>query len=454
MSKTRQIAAVILAAGQGTRMKSALPKVLHRLAGKPMIGHVADAVAPLKPARTIVVTSAGNERVAAAVPGAIAAVQDPPRGTGDAVRAARRALRGFDGDVLVLYGDVPLIRPETLQAMVKALRSRKAPAVVVLGFRPADPAAYGRLVTNGDGTLAAIVEFKDADEQQRRIGLCNAGLMAISGQWLAKLLAGLSDDNAQKEYLLTDVVAIARAKGQSCIVIEAAEAEVMGINSRAELAAGEAALQDRLRRHWLAEGVTMTDPSTVFLSADTRLARDVVIEPNVVFAPGVAVGEGATIRAFSHLEGASVGPGAIIGPYARLRPGAVLAADVHVGNFVEIKNVVVAEGAKVNHLTYLGDGSVGAGANIGAGTITCNYDGYDKHRTEIGAGAFIGSNSSLVAPVRIGAGAITGAGSVVTRDVPDGALVVERSPAVVKAGWATDFRARKQARKSAKTKNG
>ncbi len=450
MSKTRQIAAVILAAGQGTRMKSALPKVLHKLAGKPMIAHVAAAVAPLKPARTVVVTSAGNERVAAAVPGAAAAVQDPPRGTGDAVKAARAALKGFDGDILVLYGDVPLIRPETLQAMVKALRSRKAPAVVVLGFRPADPAAYGRLVMNRDGTLAAIVEFKDASDEQLRIGLCNAGLMAISGAWLQKLLAGLKDDNAQKEYLLTDVVAIARKKGQSCTVIEASEAEVMGINSRAELAGGEAALQDRLRRHWLAEGVTMTDPSTVFLSADTRLARDVVIEPNVVFAAGVTVGEGATIRAFSHLEGATVGPGAIIGPYARLRPGAELAADVHVGNFVEIKNVRVAEGAKVNHLTYLGDGSVGARANIGAGTITCNYDGFDKHRTEIGEGAFIGSNSSLVAPVRIGAGAITGAGSVVTRDVPDGALVVERSEAVVKPDWATRFRAQKQARKSVK----
>lgn len=447
-------AAVILAAGQGTRMKSTLPKVLHPLAGRPLIAHVAAALAPLAPAKVVAVVAPGQEAVAKAAGTSLVAIQNPPLGTGHAVLAAQDVLAGFEGDVLICFGDTPLIRTETVKAMRAALARPDRPGVVVLGFRPADPAAYGRLVTAADGTLERIVEFKDATPAERAIGLCNAGVMAVAGKHLFALLAQVKNDNAKGEYYLTDIVGLARAQGLGCTVVEGHEDEVLGINSRAELAEAETILQRRLRAHWLAEGVTMADPATVWFSWDTELAADVTLEPNVVFAPMVKVARGARIRAFSHLEGCNVGPGAIIGPFARLRPGADLADDVHIGNFVEIKNAKVESGAKVNHLSYVGDARVGAKANVGAGTITCNYDGFGKYHTDIGAGAFIGSDTALVAPVKVGDGAITGAGSVITKDVPANALAVERSALVLKDGWAAGFRARKRAEKEKSGKKG
>jgi bifunctional UDP-N-acetylglucosamine pyrophosphorylase/glucosamine-1-phosphate N-acetyltransferase len=432
-------------------MKSALPKVLHKVANRPMIGHALAAAQALSPERVIAVIGPGMESVAEAVAPVPTAVQQLQRGTGDAVMAARDALNGFAGDVLVLYGDSPMTTPETL-ARLLAERQRAKAAVAVIGMRPEEPGAYGRLVLGKDGTLDAIVEAKDASETQRQITLCNSGVMAIEGKHLWSLLDAVGNSNAKNEYYLTDIVGIARSRGLACAAIEAPAAEMMGVNSRAELAEAEAAMQRRLRAHHMSEGVTFTAPESVFLSADTKLGRDCVVGPFVVFGPEVSIGEGVEIPAFCHLAGAKVGDRAIIGPFARLRPGAELADGVHIGNFVEVKNARLATGVKANHLAYLGDASVGEGTNIGAGTITCNYDGVDKHRTEIGKDVFVGTNSSLVAPVKIGDGAMIAAGSVITDDVPADALALGRGRQAVKEGRAAAWKAQKRAAKPAKKK--
>jgi bifunctional UDP-N-acetylglucosamine pyrophosphorylase/glucosamine-1-phosphate N-acetyltransferase len=447
----RPLAVLILAAGQGTRMKSALPKVLHQLANRPMIAHALAAAEALKPERVAVVIGPGMETVAAAVAPVRTVIQALQRGTGDAVMAARDALNGFAGDVLVLYGDTPLTSPETLGKLL-AERQRGDAAVAVIGMRPEEPGAYGRLVLGKNGTLEAIVEAKDASDEQRKITLCNSGVMAIDSKLLWSLLDAVGNSNAKHEYYLTDIVGIARARALACVAIEAPFEEMMGVNSRAELAAAEALMQRRLRARHMAEGVTFTAPETVFLSADTKLGRDCVVGPFVVFGPEVSIGEGVEIPAFCHLAGAKVGDRAILGPFARLRPGAQLADDVHIGNFVEVKNAKLASGVKANHLAYLGDASVGEGTNIGAGTITCNYDGVDKHVTEIGKDVFVGTNSSLVAPVKIGDGAMIGAGSVITDDVPADALALGRGRQVVKEGRAAAWKAQKRAAKPAKKK--
>ena len=436
-------------------MKSARPKVMHPIAGRPMIGHVLDRLAEIGAGRVVAVLGPAMDDAASFVQDAApvtVAIQDPPRGTGHAVMAAQAALAGFTGDVLVLYGDTPLIGADTIAAMVAARRAADDPAVVVLGFTPADPASYGRLVRSPDGGLVKIVEARDATPDERSITLCNAGIMAFDGARLPALLAEIGTDNAKSEYYLTDAIAIARRKGWRCAVVEARDAdEVMGVNARAELAIAEAIMQRRLRAAAMANGATLIDPDTVYFSHDTRLGRDVTVGPNVVFGPGVTIADGVEILAFSHLEQATVAAGARIGPFARLRPGAEIGADAHIGNFVEIKATFVEPGAKVNHLTYVGDARVGAGANVGAGTITCNYDGYNKSFTDIGAGAFIGSNTALVAPVKIGDRAIVGAGSVVTKDVPADALAVTRAEEKQVAGWAVKYRERKAAEKKAKT---
>ncbi len=445
------IAVVILAAGKGTRMKSDLHKVLHPIAGRPMLLHLIASAAALQPAKTVVVTGAGREQVEAAVAplGIATALQAEQLGTGHAVAQAREALAGFEGDVLILYGDVPLVTAATMQRMIDRLHSDDTPAVVVLGFRPENPGAYGRVIADAAGRMDRIVEYKDASEAERAVTLCNSGLMALRSTDLFALLDRLGNDNAAGEYYLTDIVELAAAAGRSSAVIETGADEVAGVNSRGELAGVERAWQATRRTQVMADGVTLIAPDTVWFSHDTVLGRDVVIEPNVVFGPGARIADGATIHAFSHIEGASVGKGANVGPFARLRPGADLHADAKVGNFVEIKKAVIGEGAKVSHLTYIGDADIGAGANIGAGTITCNYDGYFKYRTVIGAGAFIGSNSALVAPVTIGAGAIVAAGSVLTEDVEADALALVRPPQIARAGWAKRFRDRMIARKVA-----
>ncbi|WNO53034.1 bifunctional UDP-N-acetylglucosamine diphosphorylase/glucosamine-1-phosphate N-acetyltransferase GlmU [Stakelama saccharophila] len=447
------IAAVILAAGKGTRMKSDVHKVLHPVAGRPMLLHLVDSVSDLSPARTVVVVGAAREQVEAAVAPLDIAVahQAEQLGTGHAVAQAEEALGDFDGDVLILYGDVPLVSPETMRRMIDRLHDDDAPAAVVLGFRPADPAAYGRVIVEpGTDRIARMVEFKDATPEERAETLCNSGLMAARARDLFALLARVGNDNAAGEYYLPDIVMLAAGEGRASAVIETDAQEVAGVNSRAELAAVEADWQQRRRAQVMADGVTLVAPETVWFAHDTALGRDVTIEPNVVFGSGVAVGDGAVIRAFSHIEGATIGEQAEVGPYARLRPGAELARRAKVGNFVEVKKARLGEGAKASHLTYLGDATVGAGANIGAGTITCNYDGFLKYRTEIGADAFIGSNSALVAPVAIGAGAIVAAGSVVTRDVEADALTLARGAQETKPGWAKRFRARMAERKAAK----
>jgi bifunctional UDP-N-acetylglucosamine pyrophosphorylase / glucosamine-1-phosphate N-acetyltransferase len=447
------IAVVILAAGQGTRMKSSIPKVLHPVGGRSMLAHVMATANALSPARLCIVAGVQAPEVgdaARAMRADVAvAVQNPPRGTGDAVKQASPALAGFDGVVLILYADTPLVRPATLAAL--AAKVEAGAAVAVLGFRPTDPGAYGRLKTNADGGLDAIVEAKDASAAELAIGFVNSGVMAADASFLSRALPQLRNDNARKEFYLTDVVQIARAEGLSCAVAEASSEEVAGVNSRAELSEAEAIFQKRARRAAMEAGVTLIDPSTVYFSYDTEIASDVVVEPNVFFGPGVRIASGATIRANSHLEGATVGPGASVGPFARLRPGTNLAKDVKVGNFVEVKNAVVGEGAKLPHLTYAGDARIGANANLGAGTITCNYDGFSKHLTEIGAGAFIGSNSALVAPVTIGAGAYVGSGSVITKDVEPDALAVARGRQADFKGWAAKFRAANSGRKKEKS---
>ena len=445
---SRPLAAIILAAGKGTRMKSDLHKVLHPIAGRPMLLHLIAAVAALKAERTVVVTGAGRAQVEAAVSplGIATALQAEQLGTGHAVAQAEAALAGFDGDVLILYGDVPLVTSATMQAMIDRLNADDAPAIVVLGFRPADAAAYGRVIATG-GIIDKMVEYKDATEAERAVDLCNSGLMAVRSADLFSLLARVGNDNAAGEYYLPDVVMLAAADGRRSAVIETAADEVAGVNSRGELAGVEASWQATRRAQAMADGATLIAPETVWFAHDTELGRDVTIEPNVIFGPGVSVGDGATIHAFSHIEGATIGAKAEVGPFARLRPGAVLGEKSKVGNFVEMKKATLGAGAKVSHLTYLGDAEVGADANIGAGTITCNYDGFFKYKTVIGAGAFIGSNSALVAPVTIGAGAIVGAGSVITADVGADALALVRPPQMIKSGWAARFRTAMLARK-------
>lgn len=444
-------AAVILAAGKGTRMKSDLHKVLHPIAGRPMLGHLLASVEALGPAAKVVVAGAGRVQVEEHVVGRGVAVvvQEPQLGTGHAVQQAEQVLEEFDGDVLILYGDVPLVTADTMARMLGRLHEADEPAAVVLGFRPDEARAYGRIIADERGTIARMVEHKDASREERAVTLCNSGLMVARAQDLWALLARVGNDNAAGEYYLPDVVMLAAADGRSSVVIEAEPWEVAGVNSRAELAAVEAEWQTRRRGAAMAEGATLIAPETVWFSHDTRLGRDVVIEPNVFFGPGVAVGDRVVIHGFSHIEGATIAEGAEIGPYARLRPGAEIGEQAKVGNFVEIKKARMGKGAKANHLTYLGDADVGAGANVGAGTITCNYDGFLKYPTKIGERAFIGSNSALVAPVDIGEGAIVAAGSVVTRDVPADALAVARGAQDVKPGWAARFRTAMAAKKKA-----
>ena len=446
----RALLSVILGAGKGTRMKSDLPKVLHQIAGRSMLGHVlalARAVGGGGPAfAPAVVIGPGMSGVRAetlkAAPDAAVFVQETQAGTGDAVLAARAALSAFvasgGGDVVVLYADTPLLTPATIQRL-RAELDRGA-HVAVLGFEPADPSGYGRLLTGADGSLTAIREDKDATPAERAVRLCNSGVMGFRSEHVVDILSAIGNANAKGEYYLTDAVEIARARGLRAAVVTCPEDEVLGVNARDQLARAEQIFQSRARARAMAEGVTMIDPGTVYLSFDTVIGRDVVIEPNVFFAPGVTVEDGAEIKAYSHLEGARVGRGSRVGPFARLRPGAELGENVHVGNFVEVKNAKLERGAKANHLAYIGDGRVGAGANIGAGTIFCNYDGFNKHFTDVGAGAFVGSNSSLVAPVKIGDGAFVGSGSVITKDVASNALALERSKQEERPGWAAKFR--------------
>jgi bifunctional UDP-N-acetylglucosamine pyrophosphorylase/glucosamine-1-phosphate N-acetyltransferase len=442
------VSLIVLAAGQGTRMNSDRPKVLHEIAGAPLVVHAMKAGAALSPGRTVVVTGTGAAEVEAAVrdwdPDAICVRQEPQLGTGHAVMQAREAFAGVTGDAIVLYGDTPFITVETLQRMRDA---RARHAIVVLGFEPEDPARYGRLVTDGE-VLTRIVEWKDADEATRAIGLVNSGVVCADAGLLMDLLSEVGNDNAAGEYYLTDIVEIAAGRGLTSTVVTCPSEETLGINTRAELAAAEALYQTRARTAAIEDGVTLVAPETVHFAHDTVIGRDAVIEPNVVFGPRVTVESGARIRSFSHLEGAHVSRGAIVGPFARLRPGAELAEDVHVGNFVEIKNAIVDEGAKINHLSYIGDADIGARSNIGAGTITCNYDGVFKHRTVIGKGTFIGSDTMLVAPVRVGDGAMTATGSVITADVPAGALGVARARQSVRVGFAETFFARLRALKA------
>jgi bifunctional UDP-N-acetylglucosamine pyrophosphorylase / glucosamine-1-phosphate N-acetyltransferase len=441
------IAVVVLAAGAGTRMKSAVPKVLHPLAGWPMVRHVLENVARLRPSRIVGVVSPGARDVAAAFAPYRTVVQRRPLGTGHATKAALGALKGHRGPVLVVYADAPLVTTATLQKLVDACRKEQA-AVGVLGFTASDPTPYGRLIVRR-GVLEKIVESRDADEAEKAIDFCNSGVMCLDGALLADLLAGIGNDNVKREYYLVDVVAMARATGHRAIAIEGEEAEFQGVNSRAELAIAEQALQQRLRAAALAVGVTMTDPATVWLSADTRFAPDVTIGPNVRFGPGVSVGANVEIKAFCDIEGARIGKGAMIGPFARIRPGSEVADDVHIGNFVELKATRMGRGAKANHLAYLGDSDIGARSNIGAGTIAVNYDGFGKWRTVIGDDAFIGSNSSLVAPVRVGRGANVAAGSAITEDVPAGAVAFGRARQVTKKGRAAPLRAKLKAHAAA-----
>lgn len=440
MSKT-DLAVIILAAGKGTRMKSALHKVLHPLGGQPMLHHLLDTVEQLAPSRKVIVVGADKEQVEKSVGGkAEIVVQEPQHGTGHAVQVTRDQLLGFSGDIVILYGDVPMLSAATLQELLDVRQGDGKPSVVVLGFEPADTKTYGRLVVDDRGSLEAIVEHKDATLMQRAIRLCNSGIMAIDGAVMFDLLDQLQDNNAAGEFYLTDIVAIARAQGLECAVSHASEAEVIGINSRGELAEAEAVFQAAKRQKFMDDGVTLLDPSSVYFSYDTVLGMDVLVEPNVIFSPGVTVEDNVTIKAFCHFEGAVIRKGATVGPYARLRPQADIGVGAKIGNFVEVKKSTIEEGAKVSHLSYIGDAVIGAGANIGAGTITCNYDGYSKSLTEIGKGAFIGSNTALVAPVKIGDGAIVGAGSVITREVSADALAITRTRQKEIDGWAAAFR--------------
>jgi len=440
-----ELAVVVLAAGKGVRMKSQRPKVMHGIGGQPMLAHLLNTARGLGAKRMVVVRAGDAGEVAALAEqhGAVSAVQAQALGTGHAVMAAEDALKNFSGNVLVLFGDAPLVTKATLQKLTASLAKAD---VAALGFRPADPTGYGRMVTKG-GRLERIVEHKDASTEEKSIGLCFAGPMAGKAAVLFDLLKAIDNKNAQGEYYLTDVIAAANTRGLSIAFAEADEGETLGVNSKADLAKAEAAFQDRRRRALMDAGVTFTDPNTVYLSADTKIEADAVIGPFVVFGPGVTVRERAEVRAFCHIEGADIGAGAIVGPFARLRPGAVLEEDAHIGNFVEVKNSRIEQGAKANHLAYLGDTRVGARANVGAGTITCNYDGFGKHQTDIGKGVFIGSNSTLVAPLKIADGAYVAAGSVITKNVDTDAMAFGRARQVDKPGHGKSFRLRKEAEK-------
>ena len=444
MSDQRRFAVVILAAGQGTRMRSDTHKVLHPIANRPLLLHLLDRVDALGADKRVVVVGKGREQVEAAISGRDVAVafQAEQKGTGHAVQQAAGALEGYQGPVLILYGDTPFVEGETLRRMLDRLNGDDGPGVVVLGSCPADPAKYGRIITGEGDRIAKMVEFRDATEEERAVRLCNSGMMAVRAADLFRWLGQVGNDNAAKEYYLPDIVNIAAGEGREAVVIEGDPYETAGVNSRAELAHLELEWQRRRREQVLEEGATLIDPESVWFAFDTRLGRDVTVEPHVVFGPGVQVGDGAVIKAFSHIDGAIIGMRASIGPFARIRPGTRLADRTKVGNFVELKKAEVAEGAKVNHLSYVGDAEIGANANIGAGTITCNYDGFGKYRTVIGPGAFIGSNTALVAPVSIGEGAVIGAGSVITQNVEPDALAVERSEQKGVAGWARRFRER------------
>jgi bifunctional UDP-N-acetylglucosamine pyrophosphorylase/glucosamine-1-phosphate N-acetyltransferase len=446
----RPLLVVVLAAGQGTRMKSALPKVLHKIAGRSMLGHVLAVARELEPQSVAVVVGPHMDDVRTEAerqfPGAHVFVQADRKGTADAVLAAREAIARHKGDVVVLYADTPLLPSETPAKLLARLD--EGAGIAVLGFDAADPTGYGRLLTDGDGWLNAIREDKDASAEERRVRLCNSGVMAFRVDDLLGLLSRIGNKNAKGEFYLTDAVEIARASGARAAVVTGSEDDVLGVNSREQLAVAESIFQKRVRLAVMREGATLIAPETVWLSYDTKIGRDVIIEPNVFFGPGVTVEDGAEIKANCHVERARIGKNSRIGPFARLRPGAVLGTDVHIGNFVEVKNVTLGVGAKANHLSYLGDGTVGAGANIGAGTIFCNYDGFAKHRTEVGEGAFVGSNTSLVAPVKVGDGAYIGSGSVITKNVAAGALALERSAQEERPGWAAKFRLMMSKRKA------
>jgi bifunctional UDP-N-acetylglucosamine pyrophosphorylase/glucosamine-1-phosphate N-acetyltransferase len=437
-------------------MKSDLPKVMHRIAGQPLIRHVLTSLAPLGAERTVIVVAPDMQMVenevrpklrrGDPVPGGRdirVAVQEEPLGTAHAVAASRAALAGFVGDVVVLYGDTPLIKTETIAAMIERRRTTGA-AVAVLGMRPPDPGPYGRLVVDRRGGLLRIVEAADASAEERDLDLCNAGFLAVDGSRLFELLDRIGADNAKGEFYLTDIVAAAREEGLECTTVEGDWEELAGVNSCAELATAEAACQRRLRAAALESGVTLVDPDSVFLALDTKLGRDVVIGPHVVLGPGVTLGDRVEIKPFCHIEASRIEAGSVIGPFARLRPGTEIGEDVRIGNFVEVKAARLGAGAKANHLSYIGDAVVGARANIGAGTITCNYDGFGKARTFIGEAAFVGSNTALVAPVTVGARAIIGAGSVITRDVPDDAMAIARGGQVEKPGAAAAFRTKRE----------
>jgi bifunctional UDP-N-acetylglucosamine pyrophosphorylase / glucosamine-1-phosphate N-acetyltransferase len=442
---SRPFAAVILAAGQGSRMKSALPKVLHPVAHFPMIEHVTVALRRLAPARTIVVVAPGMEGQMPLPEEFVRVVQQEPNGTARAVAAAKAALTDFAGDVLVLYGDSPLITSATIETLLTAKPSAD---IIVAGMRPADPADYGRLIAAPDGTLEAIVELRDCDDTQRAIGFVNAGPIVVAADQLFSLLSVVDRNNAQHEYYLTDIVRAARERGLLCRAVEVPADDMAGVNDRADLAHVEALMQRRLRRALMRAGVTMVAPETVFLAADTRVGQDSSIGPHTIFGPGVVIGQNVEILGFSYIAGAAVGNQARIGPFARLRPGADLGEQVHIGNFVEVKNARLEAGVKANHLAYLGDANVGARTNVGAGAVTCNYDGVGKHRTEIGANVFVGTNVSLVAPIRIEDGAFVAAGSTITENVPADALALGRARQVTKPRGAAVWRERRRAKKA------
>ena len=446
-------ALIVLAAGQGTRMQSELPKVLHKIGGAPLFSHALDAAAALDAEKTILVVGHGSDTVTAAAhdlnPDIDVVLQTEQLGTGHAVAQAKDAMKDFQGDVVVLYGDTPFVQPDSLHRMIAA---HKTHDVVVLGFETPDPARYGRLVMAGE-TLQRIVEYKDATEAERQINYCNSGIMVASASTMFDLLGSIDTNNASGELYLTDLVEVANAKGMTATAVTCDEAETLGVNSRADLAAAEAHFQKRARQKALDNGVTLIAPDTVYFSTDTLLGRDVTVEPNVVFGQGVSVETGAVIRSFSHLEGCHVGAGSLVGPYARLRPGAELANETHIGNFVEIKNSQIGEGTKVNHLSYIGDADLGDKTNIGAGTITCNYDGVNKHRTEIGSGVSIGSNTMLIAPVAVGDNAMTASATVVTKNVPDGAFAITRPELVIKPGFGRKLLEKFKAIKAAKQKD-
>ena len=442
---------IVLAAGMGTRMRSDTHKVLHPIAGKPMLMHLLDTVDGLGAKERVIVVGKGRDQVEVALNGRGVKVahQADQKGTAHAVQQAEHVLSNFDGNVLILYGDTPFVAADTLTEMLARLDAPDTPAVVVLASSPDNPKTYGRVILGTGDIIAKMVEYRDATEAERAVPLCNSGMMAVRGSDLWRWLAKVGNDNAAGEYYLPDIVMIAAAEGRSSVAVETDGWQTAGVNSRAELAHLELDWQRRRREEALDQGATLVDPESVWFSHDTKLGRDCTIEPHVVFGPGVVIDEGATIRAFCHIQGAHIAGGCEVGPFARLRPGTVLEAGAKVGNFVEVKKARLGAGAKANHLSYLGDADIGASANIGAGTITCNYDGFGKYRTEIGAGAFIGSNTALVAPVSVGEGAIVGAGSVITRDVAADELAVARGEQKGLAGWAARFRKRQQAKKDA-----